>query len=187
MTATFETASTSTFSQRRRCSTWSKQFCTRQSFRQGMEDDRLPVSPSESEVHIFLRAGEGVLSPPCFNWKPLELFLNSTSSSLRDLTDRRRSPSLSRLCLIDDRSFQSHESENTPGRHDTSVSKSRELNGVKNRVVHRLGDASFRKALDERELYDRLLENVSKYELGAATLLRFAFQKSKTRADRRVL
>ena len=128
----YEGASAS--SRGRRISTWSDQFCTGQHSHAGAGNiNPLPVSPGETEVDAFIRAGEDILAPPCLNYKSLESFLQR--ARLAELTDLKPCPRLSKLCLIDDRSSSSIQNRSDP--------------------------YCFRKNLDERELYHRLLQKVS--------------------------
>ena len=106
------------------------------------EDDRLSVRPGEAETDAFVHAGEDILSPPCFNWKTVEKFLGS--ACMGDLTDYKPSPQLPRLCLIDDRSCPPYpQSEQPPHSKDGDTG------------------TTFRKNLNEQELYRRLLKKVS--------------------------
>jgi hypothetical protein len=50
----------------------------------------LLVRPGETESDAFIHAGEDILSPPCFNFRPLDLFLQR--AQLGDLTNCNPSP-----------------------------------------------------------------------------------------------
>ena len=133
-------------------SNWNNHFRADERRPHVVESQPLSVAPGDCKIDAFIRAEEGVLSPPSFNWNPLDLFLHC--AGLKDLTDRRRNPRLSRLCLIDDRSFRSGERQHssTSPADSTCVTEGDLCPNV---------TASYRKALNERELYDRLLEDVS--------------------------
>jgi hypothetical protein len=130
----FEASSTP--SRGRSFSTWSSQFSARPLLQDISESDPLLVRPGETESDAFIHAGEDILSPPCFNFRPLDLFLQR--AHLGDLTNCNPSPRLSTLCLIDDRS-----NPNPKLRRPE------------------LGGHVYREILNEQELYNRLLEKVS--------------------------
>ena len=131
---------------------WNNHFRAHERRPHVVESQPLPVASGDCKINAFIRAEEGVLSPPSFNWNPLDLFLRC--AVLKDLTDRRRTPRLSRLCLIDDRSFRTSERQHssTSPADSTCVTEGELCPNV---------TASFRKALNEKELYERLLEDVS--------------------------
>jgi hypothetical protein len=141
-------------------STWNRHFCNNETRPRAVESEPLPVDPGECKINTFIWAGEDILSPPCLNWETLELFLKS--AALRDLTDRRRSSQLSTLCLIDDRSSGTCQRQDPSNLH----------------VQHGIQSASFRKVLNERELYERLLENVSQYPASENLVSDCVFEES---------
>jgi hypothetical protein len=150
----------SSASRRRRSSTWSDYFSARQPLRYVAESNPLPVASGKSEVDAFIRPEQDVLSPPCFNWKPLYLFLQR--NHLGELTGHEPCYQLSKLCLVDDRSSSSGESESSL----TLLSEHRlhskdEDPTIRDSPRPRVGDTIFRKNLDEIQLYNRLLEKVS--------------------------
>ncbi|MCJ1473072.1 hypothetical protein MMC13_001722 [Lambiella insularis] len=104
----WETASI-TSSGARRNSTWSNQFCVGNRLRDIEEGGPLPLRSGQTEKEAFIDAGDGILSPPCFNWRPVKSFLQR--AHLGDLTSHRPCPQLSKVCLIDDRSSPSFESD----------------------------------------------------------------------------
>jgi hypothetical protein len=180
--STFEVPSFS--SGGRRFSTWSNQFCTRQPLQIIAEDDILPVKPGQAESDAFVHAGEDVLSPPCFNWKPLDAFLQR--AHLGDLTDGNPCPHLTRLCLIDDRSSSS-QSKSPPNRQ--SEQQLHPTDGVPQQGTNipQLSTDVFRKNLNERELYHRLLRKVG-FSFQANSLLTIcSYQEPDIYANRRVL
>lgn len=166
----FETTSTS--SRGRRFSTWSNQFCPGQPHRYIAENDLLPVRPGQTEKDAFIHAGDDILSPPCFNWRPLELFLQrarlgdltqnaSGQASTLDLTGQRPCPRLSSMCLIDDRSSSSRQSEIPAHPQFEQQLDSKDGDYIHGSCLPQLGGTAFRKNLNEQELYHRLLEKVS--------------------------
>jgi hypothetical protein len=155
----FIVETTSTSSGGRRFSTWSNQFCTRHPLCYIAENDLLPARPGQTERDAFIHAGEDILSPPCFNWKPLELFLQR--AHLGDLTDHKPCPGLSRRCLIDDRSSSSCQSESPLNPQFEQQLHSKDEDTIHGSCLLQLGDTTFRKNLNEQDLYHRLLEKVS--------------------------
>lgn len=148
---------------RGRCSSaWSDQFSSWQPIRRTPADDPLPVGPRQTESYAFIHHGEDTLSPPCFNYYPLQAFLDR--ASLSEVTDLNRHSFLSKLCLIDDRIFP----EDSEERHWASGNKvaTNQDRYVRGSITneHR-PDGVFRSALNERTLYYRLSQGVSKMRL----------------------
>jgi hypothetical protein len=146
-------------SRRRRSSAWSDQFCSWQPIRRSAADDPLPVGPRQTESNAFIHHGEDTLSPPCFNYYPLQIFLDR--ASLSEVTDLNRHPLLTKLCLIDDRAFP----EDLEERHGASGNESatNQDRYVRGRFTNeRQPDGVFRSALNERTLYYRLSQGVRK-------------------------
>jgi hypothetical protein len=162
----FEASSTP--SRGRSFSTWSSQFSARPLLQDISESDPLLVRPGETESDAFIHAGEDILSPPCFNFRPLDLFLQR--AHLGDLTNCNPSPRLSTLCLIDDRSnpnpklrrrSSSSQSESLSSLQFEQQLSPKEGNPIHDSYLPELGGHVYREILNEQELYNRLLEKVS--------------------------
>jgi hypothetical protein len=141
-------------------STWSNQFYTRQPPHSTADNELVPIRPGQTESDAFIHAGEDNLSPPCFNWKPLDLFLRR--AHLGELTGIKPCLQLSRLCLIDDRSHSAYQSESLPNSQVEQQLHPEDGEHTHGSHISQRGVTDFRKNINERELYHRLLEKASR-------------------------
>jgi hypothetical protein len=132
---------------------WLEHFSTIHPILQNGDDEIPRAASHQTGVDEILQCSNDVLTPPCFNWYPLEIFLKSADPVLGDGIAKRSC--LPKLCLLEYRSLtesELHSVENASGQvlEDTS---SRSGSGHVSQFV-------FRQALNEQELYLKLQENV---------------------------
>jgi hypothetical protein len=168
---------------------WDERFLVRQLPKYAAEDFRVILKPPEDLVTAFLRFRESHLSPPCFNFEALSMFLEGTN--LHDLTGSTSSAQRLRLALIDDRrdpagiedaeknldgwrpADLAHEGELQIGPNQVRRFSGQKRDWVSAKYAKNSpkGDHIFREFLDECALYDRLKDEVRQTFLGASSHL----------------
>jgi hypothetical protein len=132
---------------------WSEHFSTIHPILQNGDDEIPRAAAHQTGVEEILHYSNDVLSPPCFNWYPLEIFLKSAGPVLGDRV--AKSSCLPRLCLLEYRGLtesELHSVENA-GEQVLEDPSSRSGSGHGSQFV-------FRQALNEQELSLKLRENV---------------------------
>lgn len=143
-------------SRRRGSSAWSEHFSRPQPLRHTTENEVPQAAPDQTDTEAFLHSFADVLTPPCFNWYTLEVFLNSAKSPPGVLPTK---PSeLPKLCFLEDRSqnsVRSHICTNGDERMSGIESITRQQS------TERMDDLISPQALNEEELSHYLGQNVS--------------------------
>jgi hypothetical protein len=140
---------------------WDRRFTRRQLRLYGAADVRVYDTPfpNRNKVQTFLGAWLSLLDPPCCNFEPLREFLERNSEI--ELENPTSVAVLSTLALIDDR-------RDPAGLKPAVVNQPAESNGQTRDWESEAyssdpteGENIWRGALNERELYNRLVESVS--------------------------
>ena len=97
------------FSGGRHGSTWNRRFYPGNQFHHAGEHDMSSIGSGQT---AFVHAGDDNLSPPCLNWRPLELFLKR--AQLGDPANDKLFPQSPKSCLIVERRLSSSSQSNIP-------------------------------------------------------------------------
>lgn len=164
---------------------WNNQFSERQPISYFAEDLRLTLAQSDTVGSAFLKFWSNYLDPPGFKFRRLAAFLEQ--GDIRDLKDRTRIVTLSRLALLDDRRDPCGLNEAQPGEPETSNGMKRSWTSVQYTEHPPPGVDRYRKALDERGLYDKLCEKVRTPAKRNSHIETNTAQRSSNHAERRTL
>jgi len=137
---------------------WDRRFCVRRPHAYASEDTRVPATGNETGVTAFLSVWSSVLDPPNFSYELLTSFLNQ--ANVEDLNDLTRHPTLSPLALIDDRRDPAGLREGAPGQPGESNGQTRNWESDQYARWPPVGESVFRQAGNERQLYQRLVQDV---------------------------
>lgn len=143
-----------------RMAAWEPIFTLGNPLPESSQTDVLPIQPWQTLADAFIHSGEVIFSPPCFNFQPMNDFLQH--ARLADLTGQDYSKRLSKCCLIDERGFLSTPA--CPAAEDTiRISSEPTVSSVATSTsVKQVDEQHFRAILNEAELYQRLKNNVSR-------------------------
>ncbi|ETI29380.1 hypothetical protein G647_01833 [Cladophialophora carrionii CBS 160.54] len=135
---------------------WDDHFSERQVTSYVAEDIRLELEPTETITTAFLDVRSRPLDPVDFNFKRLADFLDT--SDIRNLRNPNV-PAQGVLALLDDRRDPCGLDEGQPGQPPTSNGQTRNWVSEQYTRFPTPGVDSYRRALDERGLHDRLRIN----------------------------
>ena len=142
-------------------STWNRRFYTGNQLHHTAEHDILPIGSGQTEKDAFIHAGVNILSPPCFNWRPLELFLQR--AHLGDLVNDRPCSQSPKSCLMVNRSFSSSQSNIPAYPQVKQTLDPKDENHIPGSFLPQSTGTTIREALNEQELYRWLLQKVSRF------------------------
>ena len=140
-------------------SKYNRRFYTGNQFHHTIEHDNSPTGSGQTGKYAFVHAGVDILSPPCFNWRPLESFLQR--AHFGDPANEKPYSQSPKSCLIAERSFPSIQS-NLPAYPQTQkIHDPKDGDNISGSHLPQSTGTIFRKALNDQELYHWLLQKVS--------------------------